>query len=263
MKKKLFNTVLVVIFVCCIFGFYFYNRHKETIVIIGAMDEEISEIRNNLHHSRTDQKLDYAVTTGTLGNNKIILAKSGVGKVASSATTQFLIDKYKPAYIINIGIAGSLSTDIKPSDIVIGKNMVQHDFDVTAFGNPKGYIDNGIEPNKPTVFHSDKNLIKNFNKKVNYDKDTNVILGTIATGDVFVNKETQKQKIRNEFGADAIDMESAAIAQTAQKNNVPLIVIRTISDSENNSTSEYEKNKKTSSKKSALIIQSILNNNYR
>lgn len=159
------------------------------------MDEEINEININLKKTKTVQKNDFIITTGTLGNNNIVLAKSGVEKVAASTTTQFIIDNYKPIYIINTGIAGSLSEKLKAGDIVIGENMVQHDFDVTAFGNPKGYIDNGIEPDKPTIFHSDKGLIKKFKKEFD-----NITLGTIATGDIFVNQEKQKREIREEFG---------------------------------------------------------------
>ena len=137
--------------------------------------------------------------------------------------------------------------------------MVQHDFDVTAFGNPKGYIDNGTEPNKPTIFNSDKKLVEEFKKGLELNQNKNIKIATIATRDIFVNKENQKQAIRDEFKADAIDMESAAIAQTTRRNNVPLIVIRTISDSENNSVSEYKQNKKITAAKAALSVLSVLN----
>lgn len=218
------------------------------------MDEEISEIRNNLKNSKTIQKNDFVITKGTLGNNNIVLIKSGVGKVAASTSTQFIIDNYKPLYIINIGIAGSLSPSIKTGDIVIADKLVQHDFDITAFGNPKGYIDNGIAPNKPTIFNSDKELVEKFKKGLELNQNKKIKLCTIATGDIFVNQEKQKQAIRDEFSAEVIDMESAAIAQTTQRNNVPLIVIRTISASENNSVSEYKQNKKTTAIKAALAV---------
>ncbi len=223
------------------------------------MDEEISEIRNNLKNSKTIQKNNFVITKGTLGNNNIVLIKSGVGKVAASTTAQFIIDNYKPVYIVNTGIAGSLSPDIKAGDIIIVNKLVQHDFDVTAFGNPKGYIDNGIEPDKPTVFNSDKKLVEKFKKELNLNQNKNIKICTIATGDIFVNQEKQKQAIRNAFNADVIDMESAAIAQTTQRNNIPLIVIRTISDSENNSVSEYKKNKETTAIQTALSVLSVLN----
>ena len=119
---------------------------------------------------------------------------------------------------------------------------------MTAFGHPKGYIDNGIEPDKPTIFYSDKELVDKLSLK----------LGTVATGDIFVTDAKLKEKIRKEFKADVVDMESAAIAQTAKRNNVPVIVLRTISDGLNDSTSEYKKNKINISKQPALKVISVL-----
>ena len=126
--------------------------------------------------------------------------------------------------------------------------MVQHDFDVTAFGNPKGYMDNGIKPDKPTFYYSDKNLINKFTKN-NYIK-----LGTIATGDIFVTDTKLKNNIKREFDADAIDMESAAIAQTVQRNNIPALILRTVSDGYNGTTDEYKQNKQDIAKIPALFI---------
>jgi len=198
-----------------------YINAKETVAVICAMDVEIEEISNNLCNAKIKQINDFNIIRGNIGKYNIILSKSGVGKVSAATTTQFIIDKYKPDYIINIGIAGSLSPELKAGDTVIADKMVQHDFDVTAFGNPKGYMDNGIEPNKTTIYYSDKNLIKNFTK------DKTLITGTIATGYIFVADTKLKQSIKKEFDADIVDMESAAIAQTAQRNNIPVIVIKT------------------------------------
>lgn len=257
MKKTLLYTFSAFILICCLCVFVFVNT-KETVAVIGAMDDEISEIYNNLKNPKTVQINDFKITTGNIGNRKIVLSKCGIGKVASASTTQFIIDKYKPKFIITTGIAGSLSEEIKAGDIIIAEKMIQHDFDVTAFGCAKGHIDNGVEPNKPTLFLSDKALIKTFKENAEAIKDTTVIVGTIATGDVFVNKEVQKNQIKKEFNADAVDMESASIAQTAKRNNIPVITLKTISDSENNSTAEYKQNKKLSAHKSASVILSVL-----
>lgn len=258
MKRKRFYVLFILILILTVCVLFCCIKHKDTIAIIGAMDEEISEIRNNLKNSKTIKKNDFVIIKGALGNNNVVLIKSGVGKVAASTTTQFIIDNYNPIYIVNTGIAGSLSSDIKAGDIIIAVNLVQHDFDVTAFGNPKGYIDNGIEPDKPTVFNSDKKLVEKFKKELELKQNKNVKLCTIATGDIFVSQEKQKQVIIDEFNADAIDMESAAIAQTAQRNNIPFVVIRTISDSENNSISEYKENKHIAAAKAALLVISVI-----
>ena len=252
MKTKIFYSILIGLFTFFIIVCLFFINHKDTVAIIGAMDVEIEEVLSNLSYKAYNQESDFKIITGNLGKYKIILSKSGVGKVNSATTTQFIIDKYKPIYIINIGISGGLSPDLKSGDTIIAEKMVQHDFDVTAFGNPKGYMDNGIEPDKPTIYHSDKLLISKFRKY------NSLKLGTIATGDIFVADTKLKHSIKKEFGADAIDMESASIAQTAERNHIPVIVLRTISDGVNETTNDYKKNKQSIAKPPAITVIDIL-----
>lgn len=251
MKKKLIYCILFLLIIFTIIGVWFVSKH-ETVAIIGAMDVEIEEILSNLSNVRNKQYSEFKITTGNLGKYRIVLSKSGVGKVASATTTQFIIDKYKPIYVINVGIAGSLSPDLKVGDTVIAEKMVQHDFDITQFGKPRGYIDSETEPDKPTFFYSDKNLIAKF-------KDSNSVkLGTIATGDIFVSDSKIKHKLREEFGADMADMESAAIAHAARRNNTPVIILRAISDGVKDTENEYKQNKPDIAKIPALMAVKVL-----
>ena len=53
------------------------------------------------------------------------------GKVNSARTTQILIDNFKLDYIINIGVAGGINSNLNIGDIIIGEKLVQYDFDLT------------------------------------------------------------------------------------------------------------------------------------
>lgn len=107
---------------------------------------------------------------------------------------------------------------------------MQHDFDLTATGYPKGYISNELG----REFKSDTKLINKCKQIIkNEIKDIKVIIGTIATGDVFCNKTSMKEEIIKEFSADCIEMEGAAIAQVCTLCNIPFIAIRSISDKPN------------------------------
>ena len=148
----------------------------------------------------------------------------------SARTTQILIDKFEIEYIINVGVAGGLSDDLEIGDIVIGKKLVQHDFDLTAIGYPKGFISEELG----REFLSNQNLINKCEKIIDTElNDINVKIGTIATGDVFCNKVALKEEVVKEFGADCIEMEGASIAQVCTLCNIPFIVIRSISDKPN------------------------------
>ena len=163
------------------------------IVIITAMKEELEAIKNKFEKVEEKQLKDLTFFEGQANGKEYILVKCGVGKVNAARVTQILIDNFDIEYIINIGIAGSLNDELEIGDIVIGKNLVQHDFDITAFGHEKGYItDTG------RVFQSNENLIKKYSKK---NSDYNIIIGTIASGDIFCNQVAMKEKIRSKFGA--------------------------------------------------------------
>ena len=227
----------------------------KTIGIIFAMQEELIELKKYLHINDEKKIYDLIFYEATLNNQNIILTESGIGKTNAARTTQILIDYYKPEAIFNIGVAGGIAKNLKVGDVIISTSLVQHDFDITAFNHPKGYIPN-IGNNIPI----DNNLL-NTTKTI---LDTNNISykeGLIASGDIFCTKESMATKINTQFNALCVEMEGASIAQTAYLSKTPCLVIRSISDCpDNNNKVTYEEFLETSSNKVAQIMHSILIN---
>lgn len=201
------------------------------IGIIAAMQEEMNAIKNVMDNIKEIKIFGLEFYEGAIQNKKCILVKCGIGKVNAARTTQILIDKFDVEYIINVGSAGSINDDVNYGDIVIGKYVVQHDFDITAFGHEKGYISSNLG----IKLESDEILIKSCEEAIEkIDKDKfNIIVGTIATGDIFCTSPKMKEKIRQKFNADCVEMEGAAIAQVCILDEKPFIIIRSISDSPN------------------------------
>lgn len=227
----------------------------KTIGIIFAMQEELIELKKYLHINDEKKIYDLIFYEATLNNQNIILTESGIGKTNAARTTQILIDYYNPEAIFNIGVAGGIAKNLKVGDIIISTSLVQHDFDITAFNHPKGYIPN-IGDNIPI----DNNLL-NTTKTI---LDTNNISykeGVIASGDIFCTKESMATKINTQFNALCVEMEGASIAQTAHLSKTPCLVIRSISDCpDNNNKVTYEEFLENSSKKVAQIMYAILIN---
>lgn len=227
----------------------------KTIGIIFAMQEELIELKKYLHINNEKKIYDLIFYEATLNNQNIILTESGIGKTNSARTTQILIDYYKPEAIFNIGVAGGIAKNLKVGDIIISTSLVQHDFDITAFNHPKGYI-----PNIGNTIPIDNNLL-NTTKTI---LDTNNISykeGVIASGDIFCTKESMATKINTQFNALCVEMEGASIAQTAYLSKTPCLVIRSISDCpDNNNKVAYEEFLETSSNKVAQIMYAILIN---
>lgn len=221
--------------------------------IIAAMQEEMQEIKKIM--TEIEEKKVYELTffEGKINGKNVVLVESGVGKVNAARTTQILIDNFKVEAIINVGSAGCANNELEIGDIVIGKKLVQHDFDITAFGHPKGFISNVGEN-----IESDSELIRKMEQTISklQDKEFKIKVGTIASGDIFCTEKTMKDKIRTKFNADAIEMEGSAIAQVCKLDNIPFIVIRSISDNPNGKNNiTFEKFLETASKRCAQIIE--------
>lgn len=206
-------------------------RNNSKIAIIGAMDCEIIKLKELMNDIKILNYGKFEIYLGKIFNHDVILAKSGVGKVCAAITTQYIIDNYSPDFIINTGVAGGIANGLSVGDIVIGTKFIQHDFNATALGYVKGYMCTGGDNQKPTEFFADKKLISEFENAVSkIHTDTKLHKGIIVTGDCFVGDVEQKKELKLMFNASAAEMEAAAIAQTANYNEIPCLIVRAISD---------------------------------
>lgn len=229
---------------------------SEMIGFIAAMDEEVDAIKNIMKNTEEIKYLEFILYCGIINNKKCILVKSGIGKVNAAIITQILIDKYDVKQIINIGTAGSCNDNIKCGDIIIGQYLIQHDFDITAFGHKKGYI-----PNVGEKIESNKELIQKCNNIIKKQTEEKYIakIGTIVSGDIFCTSIKMKEGIYKNFEADCIEMEGAAVAQVCYLNKIPFIVIRSISDTPNEENEKmFYENLKMSTERCADFIKKIL-----
>lgn len=226
------------------------------IGIITAMSEEFAVIEELMENIEVIEKYNLKFYCGLINQKEVVLVQCGAGKVNSARATQMMIDTFDLEYIINVGVAGSLNDNLEIGDIVIGKTLVQHDFDITAGGHPKGYISKELGKE----FISDSKLVEKCENIIKNDlKEINSKIGIIATGDVFCQEISLKDEIVKEFNADCVEMEGAAIAQVCILSNIPFIVIRSISDKPNGHNNiDFEKYVVSSSKKFSKLIELLI-----
>ena len=196
------------------------------IGIIGAMDIEVEELINSMEDAKkqTISNIDYY--EGKLQGKNVVVAKCGVGKVHAAVCSQTMILKYGPDAIINTGVAGSLSSELDIADIVISDGVVQHDFDVSAFGKPLGLI-SGLDLIK---IPCNDELVNRLIRASQILEDTNVAVGTIASGDQFIGSKEKKDYIVNNFNALCTEMEGASIGHVCYINDVDFCIVRAMSD---------------------------------
>lgn len=212
------------------------------IGIIGAMEQEVAQLKSKMEQVEESTFAGMTFLDGTLCGKKVVLVRSGIGKVNMAVCAEVLAGHFKVGCLINTGIAGSLCNDINIGDVVISTDAIQHDVDATGFGYKRGVIPQMDE----STFVADEHLInlaKNACETVN--TDIRVFTGRVVTGDQFISKDEVKQDLIETFHGLCTEMEGGAMAQVAWLNKIPFVIIRAISDKADHSAevdyAEFEK----------------------
>ncbi|MGM0900166.1 MAG: 5'-methylthioadenosine/S-adenosylhomocysteine nucleosidase [Bacillota bacterium] len=196
------------------------------IAIIGAMDEEVTLLREKIDNKVQETIAGFEFTSGTLEGNDVVLLRSGIGKVNAAMSTAILLERFKPTYVINTGSAGGLNPELNVGDVVISTDVRHHDVDVTAFGYEYGQV-----PQLPAAFEAEASLVKVAETCAKEIEGIQVVKGLVTTGDSFISKPEQSEFIKSKFtNLQAVEMEAAAIAQVAYQFGTPFVIIRSLSD---------------------------------
>ena len=125
------------------------------IGIIGAMEEENRILLENMAEKTEETHFHLVFTRGKIENQEVVLVQSGIGKVNSAIATAFIIDRYRPDFVINTGSAGGLNTALHVGDVVVADKVAYHDVDATAFGYSVGQV-----PQMPHYYTADKKVVE-------------------------------------------------------------------------------------------------------
>lgn len=223
------------------------------IGIIGAMDIEIDHIKAKMTDISNEKISTMDFYIGKINGKDVVLAKSFEGKVNSAMCAQTMILKYHPDVVINVGVAGAISSKLSIFDIVLAKNAVEFDFDTVALGYELGYVF-GVDK----VYMECSEKINSIAQKIS-EKENKVFIGNIASSDKFITEEVDKGMLKREFeDIIAVDMESASIAHVCLLNKVEFCALRAISDS--GSDTEFREFVEIAIQKLDKIIFELLEN---
>ena len=219
------------------------NQIKKPIGIIGAMDEEVSLLKESASARLAETVAGMEFFTGELGDTPVVIVKCGIGKVNAGICTQILISRFQPAAIINTGVAGSLNADIDIGDIVVSTEAVQHDFNVSEIGVARGEI----PPTGRVAFPADSSLCRMATEAVHQvSPEIHVFEGRICSGDQFISSRSQKDAIIQAFGVCYL-------------NETPFVILRAISDKADESSEvSFAEFCETSSHRCAAIVKAMI-----
>lgn len=179
------------------------------------MTKEHDQLTGLLQEAYTEHDGRYEFVCGQFGKNKLVLLQCGIGKVNAAVGAATLIRRFSPDCVISTGCAGGIDPDLNVMDVVVATETAYHD--VSIPGSEPGQIQ-GL----PARFRSEEQLVE-------VAKDARA--GLIVSGDQFITDKTQLKHIKTLFpDALAVDMESAAIAQTCHLMQVPFVSFRVLSD---------------------------------
>ncbi|HYG77587.1 MAG TPA: 5'-methylthioadenosine/adenosylhomocysteine nucleosidase [Planctomycetota bacterium] len=240
--------------------------------ILGAMQLEVTILREALTEPAERKIEQITFTTGKLDGRRAVIAHSGIGKVNAAITATLLLEHFKPSELLFTGIAGAINPEMRPGDIVIGTKTAQHDY---------GDLING-----KMVREGTRNMITGKRNELLMPADTRllslaevsaariklqalnvsgverlprILPGIIVTGDVFVADADKKTELRQALGADAVEMEGAAVAQVCAQKKTPCLVVRSISDSANAAApEEYKRFARHAAENSAKLVRDIV-----
>jgi len=206
------------------------------IALLSALDAEARPVLAALTDREAVGLLGIPCVVGRLDGRRAVVAVTGVGKVNAALTTALVIQRFSPAAVIFTGVAGALDPELQPGDVLVGEKLVQHDLVnhteqgavLRSVRNPRDGAAN------PIVLEASASLLalaRQASTRVEKElTPARLRFGTIATGDSFVGSREKKAALREQLGADAVEMEGAAVAQVCHELGVPFLVVRGLSD---------------------------------
>lgn len=224
------------------------------IAIIGAMEEEVTLLREAMAISEVKTIAHVQFIKGLLGSKEVVLLRSGIGKVNVAIATTLLFEHFEVETVINTGSAGGLHPDANVGDVVVSDGVLYHDVDVTGFNYSYGQI-----PGLPVIFKPSKQLVDQVCQILKTSEQT-YWLGQIGTGDAFINRPDQLEVIKKNCpDVIAIEMEAAAVAQVCYQYEKPFIVVRALSDiAGKESHLSFNEFLSVAAKKSSAIVTKLI-----
>ncbi|MGK0467200.1 5'-methylthioadenosine/S-adenosylhomocysteine nucleosidase [Clostridium sp.] len=193
----------------------------------------------------------YSVYQYKLGENNLFVIHSGAGEIAAAMTTQFLISQFRVDFIVNFGVVGGLTHEMSLARTCIVESVVHYDFDTSEADG----CDVGRYLEYPSVYISTTKEI------VDEALKSEPLLRKVicASGDKFIARKEKKEELHNIFNAEICEMEAAGIVLTCNKNKIPCLLIKTVSDSITGGVNEFKNAINESARICIDITNRILN----
>ena len=213
------------------------NLQAATAILSALAEEQYGLIEllrepRKVHHARRD------FWHGSLHGQPVVLAVSGIGKVAAATTTAALIERFGVQRILFTGVAGGMAEGVQVGDVVVATAFVQHDLDVSPIfpryqvphhGKSRFASDEALTA---LLVQASRDMLA---REARPFPQARIHQGLVVSGDRFISGAAESAALRATLDAAghaalAVEMEGAAVAQVCHDYGVPFASVRTISD---------------------------------
>ncbi len=215
--------------------------------ILAGSDIEYEVVRAQMKSTHVEAYGGFRFVVGNLGKRRTILAVCGNGSLNAGVVTAILIDHFRPAEIVLTGGAGVLNPALQPGDVIIAEKVGFHD---QGFALPGGIkVAPATNPvtgaHNPLYFPANERLLKAAGRvavlttyQTGGRRAPRFLRGTIVTGDAFVASADRRSELYRTLRADAVELETAAVAQVCWQQKVPFLAIRSLTHRADESAAE-------------------------
>jgi adenosylhomocysteine nucleosidase len=216
------------------------------IGLICAIPEERIDLRAALEHDQQSVVGGFAFDLGRLDGHPVVLAEAGIGKVNTAAVATLLAARFHARALVFSGVAGGLDPALAIGDLVIATRAIQHDCGVIENGRLHPYQAGHVpffNPTRELGYAVDAELLAGVRERLGglalaplsaaaggAGRRPRLVYGTILAGDQFIHCEATRERLHQEFQAQAVAMEGGALAQVALRLGLPWLEIRALSD---------------------------------
>ncbi|TXL73774.1 5'-methylthioadenosine/adenosylhomocysteine nucleosidase [Vineibacter terrae] len=214
--------------------------------VLSAIPEELAQLDEAAGDTHRIGEL--AFTRGAIAGRSAVFVECGIGKVNAAIAATLLLTRFDCRALLFCGVAGGLDPAYGVGDVVIGARNLQHDYGTLVAGEIRTY-----QPGVPWLSGRDRtpgydlppDLLARLGTAAEAlalpplpaavtgaaGRVPRVVLGTILSGDTFLNCDATRQRLHATFDAAAVEMEGGAVAQVCRRfGDVPFVNVRCLSD---------------------------------
>lgn len=204
------------------------------IGMIVAVAQEVGALLEKMGKPvKTETLIGYEIKVYEVNGHLLFVTKSGAGEISAASSTQLLISKFGCEMIVNFGVCGGLTDEMAVTKTAVVEKVVHYDFDTSEYDN----CEVGRYMDYPDVYlPATKSLVEKA-----CEVEPSLMRVICASADKFVGDADRKRELNRQFGAHICEMEAAGILLTANRNEVPALLIKAVSDSVSGGADEFAK----------------------